>query len=124
MHEMMGDFMHDRLNTHGPLFFSWVICGSAFVAAMTVAYAPFLWRLPLRTRLSFLVAGALYVGGTLGMDVVQGPYAEQHGQYNMTFSMMATVEEVMEMSGVLVFIEALLAHLKNLGGRSCFRIVD
>ena len=95
----------------GIFYFTWVIPGMAVVVVVAVLYVRFLLRLPPNTRATFLVAGMLFIGGVLGLELVGGRYAELHGRKNLRYSMLATVEESLEMAGMIVFIYALLTYL-------------
>ena len=70
-------------------------------------------RLPVATRLGFIVSGPLFIGGALGFELVGGRYAELHGRDNLTYNMIATMEESLEMAGVIGFIYALLKYLAD-----------
>jgi len=76
-----------------------------------LAYLKFLLHLPRKTRDLFLLAGSIYVGGALGMEMVCGYYADAVGQRNLIYGLMASVEEILEMVGVIVFIYALLSYI-------------
>src|SRR5690606_17836248 len=83
----------------GILYFSWVIPGAIIVCILTAAYIPFLLQLSKRIRAGFVLAAALYVGGALGVELIGGSYAEAHGNENLTYSFIVTVEESLEMFG-------------------------
>ena len=72
-------------------------------------------RLPDKTRLVFFMSGALYVGGAIGFELIEGCFVEQQRIdnliYSLTYSMLITVEESLEMGGVILFIWALLVYL-------------
>ena len=98
-----GDFF-----SHG-----WTIPAALLVFAFALTYLRFLAHLPTRTRLVFIVAGFIYVAGALGMENVSGGYELRHGRENMTYVMLAGVEEILEMLGVVVFVYALLSYLQS-----------
>ncbi|MFA5516446.1 MAG: hypothetical protein WDA20_09175 [Desulfuromonadales bacterium] len=103
-----------RLLGDGPLgvfYFAWVIPGSIVVVVLSIFFLRFLLRLPATTRWTFIVAGILYSGGVFGLELLGGRYMELHGNQNLTYSMIATVEESLEMAGVIVFIYALLNYV-------------
>lgn len=52
----------------------------------------------------------IYFGGALGVEALGGWRAEAMGMNNMTHSVIGTIEEGMEMSGVAMVIVALLRH--------------
>ena len=99
--------------TGGPLFFAWVIPAAAFLVLLAITYARFLMALPRPSMRSFLIAGVVYVGGALGMELVGSAYFTSHSN-DMIYGVIATVEELGEMTGMAVFILALLDHLARI----------
>lgn len=97
----------------GVFYFAWVIPGIALVIVLALFFLRFLLRLPTKTRLTFLMAAILYIGGAIGFELIGGRYAELHGLQNLTYGMIATVEESLEMAGVIIFIWALLAYIAD-----------
>jgi hypothetical protein len=69
----------------------------------------FLIRLPKNVRFMFMVAGIIFVTGAIGMDGLGRHYALNHPQ-DYLYAMMYTLEEAMEMAGVILFIHALLTY--------------
>ncbi len=120
--------LHERLNEpirrllsgtggrHGWLYFAWTIPGLAVVAALGLVFLRFLLRLPPRISRAFVLGGTLYVSGIIGLELICGRYAEIHGVFNLTYSLLATLEESLEMSGVIVFVRALLIYLAETYG--------
>lgn len=106
------------LGTEGFLYYGWVIPGGVFVVAVALAYLKFLFDLPAKTRRLFIFAGAVFVGGALGMEMVGARAAQLYGETSPGFFLPVTVEEFMEMMGVIVFCYALLSyaasHLKEI----------
>jgi hypothetical protein len=105
----------------GVFYFAWVIPGIALVLVLGLFFLRFLLQLLATTRLRFLMAATLYIGGAIGVELIGGRYAELHGQQNWTYSMIATVEESLEMAGLIVFIWALLKHCANVYKEVLFR---
>jgi hypothetical protein len=116
VHDLVSDQLHDRLHTHGVLYYAWVIPAGAFLALIGLAYVRFLFALPRRTAVLFVLAGGIYVGGALGMEMVAAVYDESHGYENAITAAMANVEESMEMLGLVVFGYALLSYLTSTFG--------
>lgn len=94
----------------GVFYFAWVVPGMALVLVLGLFHWGFLFHLTASTRSRFLLAAGLYLGGALGLELVGGRYAEMYGQERMMYSMIVTVEEGLEMAGLIVFIWALLNH--------------
>jgi hypothetical protein len=106
--------LHERLNGLIPLtgafYFSWIIPAGILVLLVGLAYLRFVLRLPPPTRTRFIVAGCIYVGGALLMEVPLGMWATRHGEDNLGYMLIDAVEESMEMFGASLFLLALLRH--------------
>ena len=108
-HERLMRPMRNLLGEDLGIFhFAWVIPGIVLVLVLTPFMLRFLWRLPARTRRYFVVAAVLYLGGAIGFELVGSGFAAVHGIHNLPYTMIATVEEGLEMAGAIVFIRALL----------------
>ena len=105
----------------GVFSFAWVIPGIALVIVLAMFFLKFWLHLPTTARLTFLVAATLYLGGSIGFELIGGGYAELHGQDNLTYKMITTIEESLEMAGVITFIWALLAYLADIHDEVRFR---
>lgn len=105
--ELLGD------DNFGVFYYAWVIPGIALVLVLALFFSRFLLHLPAETRPIFLLAATLYIGGAIGFELIGGCFAELHGARNLTYSMIVTVEESLEMAGVIVFIRALLAYIAD-----------
>ena len=94
----------------GIFYFAWVIPGIILVLILGLLYLRFVLHLPPTTKLRFLIAAALYIGGVIGAELIGGRYVELHGDRNWTYSLIATVEESLEMAGLIFFNWALLKY--------------
>lgn len=99
----------------GVLHFSWVIPAAILVLLIGAAYIPFLRHLPRSMRNRFLLAGAVYVGGAVGMELPLGWWTVHHGTDNLGYGLIDALEEAMEMLGLNLFLLALLDHLAAQG---------
>jgi hypothetical protein len=114
LHEMTIKPLRSALKAKGVLHFTWVVPGAVFVLIFTLAYVRLFVELPPKIRWLIGIAGTIYVGGALGMELIGGYYASFYGgQGNMTFAMLATIEEVCEMTGILIFLYALLLYIST-----------
>ncbi|NNJ27773.1 hypothetical protein [Alienimonas chondri] len=116
IHEMADGVMHEALDGGGVLYFTWVVPGLAFTAGVGALFARFLWRLPATTRRRFLLAGGTFVLGAVGMEMVAGAVVDSHpteaaGIASPAHIAVQTVEETLEMLGVLLFLIAELDFL-------------
>jgi len=102
--------VNKALKLPGFLHSLWVIPGAIFVLWFIKRFWNFSQNLPYKSRKHFFLAAAFYVGGALIMEVI-GSHIE--GQQNLTYALVATVEEVMEMTGIIIFIYGLLFYLQE-----------
>jgi len=112
LHEQFGPFARFLIpeDFSASLHRCWVISGVIGVALVSGLYARFVWHLPAAARGEFLRAGLTYLGGAIGVEVFSTIYWEPHPT-GWSHSALPTLEEGMEMAGVILFIGALLRHL-------------
>lgn len=97
----------------GVFYFAWVVPGIIVVLLCAGWFLRFWLGLPFKTRIQVFVAGALFLSGAIGMELLDGEYAEVHGKITPTYAVLSTIEEMLEMAGVIVFIKALLGYIAN-----------
>ncbi len=114
IHELTIEPLRDALGTRSFLFFPWVIPGTAFVIIFLITYRKFIFDLPGYTRRLFILAGALYLLGVIAMEMISGYYADKHGiRGDMVYMILVNLEELLEMSGIVVFMHALLTYMSS-----------
>ncbi|MBK8181953.1 MAG: hypothetical protein IPK63_03150 [Candidatus Competibacteraceae bacterium] len=115
IHEMLNIPFRNLLNNPnlGIFYFAWVIPGIILVLVLVLFFLKFLLRLPAKTRFAFLLAGTLYLSGSIGLEFLGGRHAELLGTNNLTYNIMTTTEESFEMAGLIFFIYALLDYLAD-----------
>jgi hypothetical protein len=73
----------------------------------------FVRALPRRTGVLFVSAGALFLGGGIGVDYVGEVIRNMHdGGETLIYAIVNGAEEALEMAGIVVFAYALLDYLK------------
>lgn len=108
IHEAIGDLIESRQSTSGALKYVWVVPYGVLALLVLSTYVKFLIHLPVIHRVLFIVAGGLYVGGALGMELLEGAIVDTCPDYCLPLLVMVTLEELMEMTGAALFIYALL----------------
>src|SRR5690606_9865342 len=73
----------------------WVMIGLPAVLAAAPLFIPFLRKLPRPTAARLVVAGAVYVGGALGMEMTNGAVLANEG-YGTLYILLVCAEETME----------------------------
>ena len=119
IHELPIDPLRERFHTTGLLYYPWVIFGLLFVGLVGISLLGFLRHLPAPTRNGFLLAGLVFVGGAIGVEMLSGVQADLCGEENLTYAMITTVEEFMEMTGVVILIYFALRYLHQECGQGC-----
>lgn len=91
----------------------WVIPGIIFVVWFARRFGKFVNHLPAKSRHQFILAACVYIGGALIMEMIGSHFAESIGQQHILYAAIATVEEVLEMIGIVMFVYALLYYLSQ-----------
>ena len=112
LHEMMTGPTRQLLGPYatGIFYYAWVVPGALIATALGLAYLKLLGEFPARIRRMVIIAATLFTGGAIGIELIGGWYFDRYGD-TFTYSMIATVEESAEISGIIVFIHALLGYL-------------
>jgi hypothetical protein len=91
----------------------WVVQGMVVVAIFGLAYVRFLLTLPRATMLGLMRAGLVYVGGALIMEMVGAHFIVNYGYKHPIVSAILTLEEGMEMFGVILLISTLFRYIER-----------
>jgi hypothetical protein len=112
-HELLTKPLRAALGAHGGfLHFTWVVPGAVVVLAFALAYQGFFRRLPAPVRTRVFIAGVLYLGGALGMEMIAARYAALHSIDTLFYkAVLVSIEEGMEMAGIIVLVQAMLVQL-------------
>ncbi len=111
-HERLNRPVRDLLGTSGALYYAWVIPYAAFSLILLAFSLRPLHELPPATRRRLVLAGLLFVFGALGMEVVGSALVTANKMRITLHSDLAmTLEEILEMSGAIVLVYALLKHI-------------
>lgn len=113
LHENIIRPLRTALHTSGVLYFAWVIPYGIFAIVLLLIYLRFLFSLNPRIRYLIIFSGIIYVTGALGGELVGGYWLGLHGQENMTYEVITTFEESLEMIGILVFIYTLMSYITS-----------
>jgi hypothetical protein len=110
-HELVDEWMKRLVDTGGVLHWAWVLPGGAFALAVLVALRSFVRSLDRPIRVRLVAGAALFLGGALGIELAEGAVLSADGGFSLTWGLVCTSQETLEMLGVVVWIEALLLAL-------------
>lgn len=111
IHELGSRLVRKLVDTQGLLKFSWVILAIPALCLLAGVFLPMVRRLPARVRLVVVTAGVMYVGGAVGMEMIGGHVFDTIGRTSWQYQMVTTIEESLEMAGLIAFIYGLLVLL-------------
>jgi hypothetical protein len=112
VHENLTEPLRDTFNTSGLLHFAWIIVYVIGVAIVTAAFLPVWFALEPIPRFWFATAALLYLLGAVGFEALGGARLEAAGtEGDVVYAALYTVEEALEMAGLIVFMYALLLLL-------------
>jgi hypothetical protein len=113
IHEILIDPLRGAFNTRGVFYFPWVIPATILMVIFLLAYRRFIFHLPPQTRLLLVASGVVYVTGALGMEFVDGYLADYHTGQTLLRGGVATLEEILEMTGFTLLVFTLLNHIQK-----------
>lgn len=122
LHEALGARLHNLWHLTGFFAFAWVIPAAVLVLLFVLAYARFLAALPSVSRRQFVAAGAVYVLGALGMEMVGGEIIALYTRKSYAYLLSYHLEEFLELGGIALFNAALIEYLAGLLGDEGLRI--
>ncbi|MEZ0326349.1 MAG: hypothetical protein ACAH95_10625 [Fimbriimonas sp.] len=117
IHETLIMPLRTAFKAEGIFHYAWVIAAIPLVILFMVGFAKFFFHLPRRFRLLLGLAVGTYITGALGLELIGGWYAARNGLDNWGYVLLTTIEETLEMAGVVVLIYGLLEYLKQYAGQ-------
>lgn len=102
---------HETLNSITEI--SWAVPGMIVALLIGVFYLRFLSSLPAPIAVRFMMSGAIFVGGAIGVELATEPYLYDDALDTLGYNLWTPVEEGMEMGGVILFLASLFDFLKS-----------
>jgi hypothetical protein len=114
-HEQLVRPMRIILQGHklGLFYYAWVIPAIIFLCFLALFFRKFLVRLPAQTKKHFLLAAFVFIAGAVGCEMIAGWYDELQGINTLLNKILVTIEESLEMTGMIIFIYGLLEYIQN-----------
>lgn len=125
IHEEVGGLFEEYFPNvaMGYLYWIWVVPYGIAVLLFFAAMFPFLQSLPRKTCYGLITAGAVFISGAVGAEVVSARIYEQHSEASLrppVFYLLYSIEEFLEKLGVIIFIYFSLDYAS--GGSSALKI--
>ncbi len=90
-----------------------VVIGGVVGMAGVALYSRFFLGLPTGTRRAFLIAGAVYLGGAIGLQTIGTLIGRQPDSSSLLQLLVSNIEELCEITGVLIFLYGLLTYVEQ-----------
>lgn len=120
IHERLTEATRGALDVDGGLLhYAWIVPAALLLVVFVAAFARLWWRLPDRPRALLGAAGVSYVLGGLVVEALGGAHEADHGK-DWGYTVLAGVEEGLEMVGQVLIVHALLLLLALRLGRESF----
>lgn len=103
-----------KMGFSGFLYNAWVVPATFILIFLGFAFFRFILHLPKKIRRLFIVSGFIYIFGAFGLEFVEGAYGYAHGLENFNYQLIVSIEELLEILGIIVFIHTLLSYLNRL----------
>jgi hypothetical protein len=117
LHERLIEPVRNFTGASGLFYYAWVIPYTFALLALGLLYLRFLLELPRHTAVLFVSSGAVFVTGAVGFEMLSGLFFQTFGSDTPGYIALQTIEEGMEMAGVVMFIYALVDYVaRELGG--------
>ena len=113
IHENIGDYTENFVDATGYLYYPWVLSYGVFVLVLATFYFKFFWKMPKKIFWSFMLSAFVYISGAVGFEFLGANESSAHGTDTVTYSVLYTIEESLEMYGVIYLIWILLSLLAN-----------
>ena len=119
-HEQLGTFLYARFSQLDLPMYAWVAPYGIVVVLLGIFLLRWFLELERGVQLSLFAAGAVFLGGAIGLELVASAHyeslpVEREAYRTLTGDLLSTVEEACEFAGASWFLHTLL---KRLGGIS------
>ena len=114
LHDMATGPLRNGLDIDfGVFYFAWLLPAVGFLAVCAVYFAPLVRSLGPAVQARFVGAVLVYLAGAVGVEMVSG-FVASGGRKSAQYLAVLTVEEALELAGVLLVLGTLLALLRRL----------
>ena len=114
IHERMITFLRQALDATGIFYYTWIIPYGIGVVLLSIFMIPVFWRMQKRIRFWFILSAATYLFAAIGLEMISGKYlVMMNEQKDIVWIFIVTLEESLEMVGLIVLVYAQLLLLRN-----------
>ena len=124
MHEQVGDFLENFVQADGYLYFPWVIAYCTAFMLAVILYFRFYLSLDRALQIRLFLCAAVFLSGAVGVEILSAQQADTLGTSSLSYSILYTIEESLEMAGLILLVDTLLRKLRQDYGSLTFNLVN
>ncbi len=114
IHERLINPLRQALGATGIFYYAWIIPYGIGVGLVSIFAIPVFWRMQKRIRFWFGLSAATYLVATIGLEMISGKYlVMMNEQKDIVWIFMVTLEESLEMVGLIILVYAQLLLLRD-----------
>ncbi len=113
IHETLGDYTENFVDASGYFYYPWVLSYGVFIFILGFFYLRFFLSMEKKVFYSFMLAAFIFLSGAVGFELLGAKEASLHGSDTLIYCIYYTIEESLEMFGVIYLIHILLHLLKD-----------
>ena len=114
IHERLIDPLRQGLDATGIFYYTWIFPYGIGVVLLSIFTIPVFWRMQKKIRFWFGLSAATYLFATIGLEMISGKYlVMMNEEKDIVWILMITLEESLEMAGLIILVYALLLLLRN-----------
>ena len=122
LHEWMSAVIGAHVDKGGLFYFVWTVPALIACALGLACFLPFILGFKGLDRALLIGSAAVFLSGAIGMEMLGGAEAEVAGIDTLKYRLLATIEETLELAGLMLFLLFLLRRLRAAHNRTtiCF----
>jgi hypothetical protein len=124
LHQSLSTTMADTFGLTGILKYSWTLLYAPAVVVIGIFLFRNLATMDPDIRKRLLPAGALFVGGALGLEPIKSSLSESTGDSGLAFRLTAAISDSLELAGLALLTGAMLIALSRITARFAFAIEE
>ena len=114
IHERLINPLRQALGATGIFYYAWIIPYGVGVVLLAIIAIPVFWRMQKRIRFWFGLSAITYLFATIGLEMISGKYlVMMNEQKDIVWILMVTLEESLEMVGLIILVYAQLLLLRD-----------
>lgn len=121
IHEELVPSLRSALGASGLFSFAWIIPYGFGVMLLAMLFIPVARKMDPRVLFWYGAAAMIFVAGSIGLEMCEGKYLENHPR-DMSYFYLMTAEESLEMAGLAMLAYASLLQLEIGGGGLLIRL--